>query len=166
MEYRRNAINVTEKYALLEQLIKESTAAIEYFVNHQGPGTRALYAKSIVYLCLVKQKDPQGVCYGLRWAKYKIADETGRRTWYSGWKVGKLPPSVVKKIDTPENQAWVRFLDRQANKLVSVRKDLTTKKKRILGTLQVITDAYRDRVDEIMEETEAAQQERTQAASQ
>mgnify|MGYP006292851491 CR=1 FL=1 len=157
---------IVEKYELLESFIKDTSLAMEYFVDHQKAPVKVQYVKWTMYLCLVKLRTPTGECYGMRWAKFRIAKDSDRRVWYKGWKLGNIPASAIRRIVYPEDQERVRFLDQQARKLVAVRKDLTTKKKRILGTLQVITDAYRDKVDAIMEETETAQQERSQSAYQ
>lgn len=137
------------QFARVDEMIGQASGMLEQMIQNQDGSATLHYAKRTLRLCLVRVADKDGLCYSARWAKFFVNQE-GKRVWYEGWLPGKVPSSVVQKMDEDE-VAWFRDLDRTAKELIRVRKNLTSKKKRIMGTLQSIRQIDAPRLQEMQE---------------
>lgn len=141
--------DASQEYERLNDLIKKTSTHFDRLVSGQGAAAPLQHVRWMMYLCLVRQVNKQGQCYSVRWAKYRVS-ETGRRTWYNGWIPGKIPASVKQHLEPADSQK-ILSLDQFAKELSKVRKDLTTKKKRIRGTFQSIQKTEKPHMERLWE---------------
>lgn len=141
-----------QDYNHLEALIGRTSEALEHLVKNQGPSFEVSYKKWTMYLTQIRVRDNYGTCYGVRWAKYRLGNE-GRKIWYNGWQLGRVPASTIKKLD-PEEETRLRELEKWGKKIMELRKILTSKKKRILGTFQSIRQTDTPRLQDALQNIE------------
>lgn len=152
-----NKFNIGSEYEILKKKIRQTSKILETLVQTQGNAIKLHYSHWTMYLCLVRVTDPSGVCYSVRWAKYRYSVKNGRRSWYKGWAVGKVPPSAVKLM-SQEGKEKYRELDKQASEVCELRKGLTSKKKRVWATFHNMKQIEYPRLQELTERFQDTQE--------
>lgn len=153
-------LNVDQEYDNLQQMLKQTSELFERLVRDQGQAICLQYTRWTLYLCLVRQNNGNGECCGVRWAKYRLANES-RKVWYNGWLPGKVPASTIGKIGTEDRHRF-RELDNYGKQLIKFRSELVLKKKRIVGTFQSVRQTDSPRLQELLQNIEGMQEENVQ----
>lgn len=151
------ASKIKHEYRNINAMIEETSNILEGVTRIQGQGLELQYSRWTMYLCLVKKLDPKGVCYGVRWAKYRISTSSGRKSWYDGWLPGKVPPSTVRLM-SPEDKHKFKELNTFAAEISDIRHRLTSKKKSILATFQNIGRTEKPRLQGARQRFKALQE--------
>lgn len=144
--------DVNQEYDELNKMIKETSTMYDDLVLVQGSAFCLQFARWTMYLCLVRQNDGQKSCCAVRWAKYRVSDG-GRKSWYNGWKPGKVPASTKKRIETEDYHRF-KELDDMAREISRIRKKLVEKKMRILGTFNSVQATDKPELEKTMKRFE------------
>lgn len=141
-----------QEYDSLQEGIEQTSGLLERLVRDQGQSIPLRYTRWTLYLCLVQQKNGRKECCGVRWAKYRLVNDS-RRVWYNGWKLGKVPASTIRMM-VPEDEQRFYELDKYGKTITKLRSELTLKKKRIDGTFQSIRHTDLPRLQELVQNIE------------
>lgn len=149
---------IRQEYANLNDKIRQTSELLVSLVQTQGSAIKLQYTRKEMYLCLIRKNDNKGRCCGVRWAKYQYSIKNGRRSWYNFKLPGKVPASTVRLM-SPEGQHKFAEMDAIAVRISSLRHDLTSKKKRIISTFQNIKTTDDPRLQKILEDYGAIQED-------
>jgi len=122
-----------ERFQRLEEMIERTSQILKSLVENQGNAIRVEYSQKTVYMVLSQITDVHGKCCGVRWSKFKFVNSN--RVWINSRKVGQKNVAVMEKMDVQGRYKYKEITD-IVKKTTSVRNDLMTKKKSIMGTLQ------------------------------
>lgn len=165
MQDLKKKLNVKREYSRLNEMIRQTSEVLEALVQNQPSAMVLPYSRKTMYLCLVKRYDQKSVCYGVRWTKYRINPETGRKAWYKGWSPGKVPPATQNLL-SPEDKQRFKEIDSFAFEVSDLRHTLTSKKKRIIATFQNINQTDKPCMQEILEEIKALESCQPESATE
>lgn len=140
-------ISLTENYQRLNQMLHHSSELLNQLVKRQGDNIVLYYPKQTIYLCLARQFDNQRQICGVCWKTFRPGNN--KRIWLKGWAVKSTPTGSLKKRMDDDGRAQFERLHSILKVVTALRKDLVTKKKRILATLKTVDELENRRLPQL-----------------
>ena len=144
---------VVARLQSLEQRIERTGEMFQQLIKAQGKPIRLDYSPGTRYMYLVRQRDKKENTIGAYWRVFVLGADK-RRIWKKGWHPKRIPPVVLKKMDS-ENYEIFSWINEIAKAIYTARTDLVKKKQRVLGTLQSVgrsDDPRMQKAEELLDE--------------